>query len=201
MIRLYLIRHGETEWNKARRFQGWTDIELSDEGKSQAALLGERFKKIDVDEIYSSPLKRAVETAKAIADNKNIEIKMNENFKEINFGEWEGLTATEISQKFGSGFDEFIKYPEMGSFPGEMSFDNVTERIKRGLKEVIDGKDDKNIVIVSHGGIVRLIIKYLMGFEGEWYNKTWIDNTSVSIVEIRKNGNLMRVLNDYSHLM
>ncbi|MCQ4725060.1 histidine phosphatase family protein [Anaerotignum faecicola] len=201
MVKLYLIRHGETEWNKAKRFQGWTDIELSQEGRRQASLLGERFKKIDIDEIYSSPLKRAVETARPIADIKGLEIKTNENFKEINFGEWEGMTAKEISTKYGKSFDEFIKYPENGTFPGDISFAHVTERIKIGLRDVLDGKDDKNIAIVSHGGIVRLIIKYLMAFEGEWYNKTWIDNTSVSIVEVRKHGNLLRVLNDYSHLL
>lgn len=133
MIRLYLIRHGETEWNKAKRFQGWTDIELSEEGIRQAELLGERFKKIDIDEIYSSPLKRAVSTAKAVAKATNLDIKTNENFKEINFGEWEGLTAKEISAKFGNDFDEFIRYPENGTFPGDISFDHVTERIKKAL--------------------------------------------------------------------
>ncbi|HCT63805.1 MAG TPA: histidine phosphatase family protein [Lachnospiraceae bacterium] len=200
MIRLYLIRHGETEWNKARRFQGWTDIELSDEGVEQARLLGQRFTKINIDEIYASPLKRAVATALPIAKTKGIEIIKNENFKEINFGEWEGMTASEISAKYGKDFDDFIVAPEKGEFPGDISFDRVIDRIKLGLEEVLYEKKDKNIVIVSHGGIIRLMIQYLMEFDGEWYNKTWIDNTSISLIEIRKRGKLMRVLNDRSHL-
>jgi len=200
MIRLYLIRHGETDWNKARRFQGWTDIELSAEGAEQARLLSERFKKINIDEIYASPLKRAVATAMPIAKIQGIEVTTKENFKEINFGEWEGMTAPEISAKYGKEFDDFIVAPEKGVFPGDISFDKVTNRIKEGLEEVLNGKEDKSIAIVSHGGIIRLMIKYLMGFEGEWYNKTWIDNTSISLIEIRKRGTLMRVLNDSSHL-
>lgn len=200
MIRLYLIRHGETEWNRARRFQGWTDIELSAEGEEQARLLGERFKKIKIDEIYASPLKRAVATAMPIAKVQGIDVITKESFKEINFGEWEGMTAPEISAKYGKDFDDFIVAPEKGVFPGDISFDKVTDRIKAGFEEVLEGKKDKNIVIVSHGGIIRLMIKYLLNFDCEWYNKTWIDNTSISLVEIRKHGTLMRVLNDSSHL-
>ena len=200
MIRLYLIRHGETEWNKARRFQGWTDIQLSAEGEEQARLLGERFIKIKIDEIYASPLKRAVATAKPIAEVQGLDVITKDNFKEINFGEWEGMTAPEISAKYGKDFDDFIVAPEKGVFPGDISFDRVTSRIKIGLDEILEGKKDKNIVIVSHGGIIRLMIKYLMQFDGEWYNKTWIDNTAISLVEIRKHGTLMRVLNDSSHL-
>ncbi|MDD3570010.1 MAG: histidine phosphatase family protein [Lachnospiraceae bacterium] len=200
MIRLYLIRHGETEWNKARRFQGWTDIELSSEGEEQASLLGQRFKKIKVDEIYASPLKRAVATAMPIANVHGIKVITKEHFKEINFGEWEGMTAPEISAKYGKDFDDFMIAPEKGIFPGDYSFDKVTDRIKIGLEEVLEEKADKNIVIVSHGGIIRLMIKYLMEFDCEWYNKTWIDNTAISLIEIRKYGKLMRVLNDSSHL-
>lgn len=201
MNRLYLIRHGETAWNKEKRFQGWTDIPLSAEGEAQAEKLGKRFETISVDEIYVSPLRRAIQTAQPIAKATGLPLQPNENFKEINFGDWEGMTAKEIAAVYGDAFDTFIANPEEGTFPGEISFDHVTERIQRGLAEVLEGKDGKNIVIVSHGGIVRLIIRYLMGFTGPWYNKTWIDNTSISIVEVRpERGNLLRVLNDFSHL-
>jgi len=200
MIRLYLIRHGETDWNKERRFQGWTDLALNDNGISQAVALGERFKNTKIDEIYSSPLNRAMKTAEGISKAIGKEIILNEKFKEINFGEWEGLTASEISKKYGKDFDDFMLKPEGGTFPGEISFDAVTERVKEGLDSILKDKDNMNIVIVSHGGIVRLIIKYLMGFSGEWYNKTWIDNTAISVVEIREKGNLLRLLNDCAHI-
>ena len=97
MIRLYLIRHGETDWNTIRRFQGWTDIELNEKGLRQAELLGKRFENIPVDEVYASPLKRAVKTALPVAKAAGVELKTCEHFKEINFGAWEGKTRDEGS--------------------------------------------------------------------------------------------------------
>ncbi|MCJ7856746.1 histidine phosphatase family protein [Lachnospiraceae bacterium NSJ-143] len=200
MIRLYLVRHGETEWNTVKRFQGWTDIELSDKGIEQARRLGERFKGIAVDELYASPLKRAVKTAEPIASAKGLEIKTSEYFKEINFGIWEGRTRDELSALYGKEFDEFLLHPQEHTFPGDGSFDAVTERIKKGLDMVLDGKDNTNIVIVSHGGIIRLMIKYLLGIKEDLYNSTWIDNTSISLLELKKGGAVLRILNDTSHI-
>lgn len=200
MIKLYLIRHGETDWNASKKFQGWSDIELNKNGLEQAKLLGERFKNIKVDEIYSSPLKRAVKTAEPLAKANGITVQTNECFKEINFGKWEGLTRDEISETYGAEFDDFIIAPEIHTFPGEISFDNVTKRIAKGLDEVLKGKNDKSIAIVSHGGIIRLMIKYLLDIHEPFYNKTWVDNTSVTFIEIGKNYNLLRVFNDSSHI-
>ncbi len=200
MIKLYLIRHGETEWNKVKRWQGWTDIELSEKGFEQARLLGERFKNFDIDEIYASPLKRAYETARPFAEAKGMEIKTEECFKEINFGEWEGHTTTELSEKYGTDFDEFLKDPENMPLAGEGSFANVEKRIAEGLEKILEGKNGKSIAIVSHGGIIRIMIKYLLKIDGSWFNQTWIDNTSISLVEIHKKANVLRILNDSTHL-
>ena len=200
MIKLYLIRHGETEWNSIKRWQGWTDIELSEKGRNQARLLGERMKNMDIDEIYSSPLKRAYETARPAAEAKGMEIKTMDCFKEINFGEWEGMTSEEISAKYGKEFGEFLKNPEEMPFSGEGSFKNVEKRIDKGFEKILEGKNGKSIAVVTHGGIIRIAVKYLLGIEGQWFNKTWIDNTSITLVEIHKNYNLLRVLNDSSHI-
>lgn len=200
MNKLYLIRHGETDWNVTKRFQGWSDIELNKNGIEQAKLLGKRFQKIKVDEVYSSPLKRAVKTAEPVAQANGICVKTNECFKEINFGEWEGRTRDELSQVYGTQFDEFINEPESHTFPGETSFDIVTKRVAKGLNEVLKGKNNESIAIVSHGGIIRLMIKYLLDLNEPWYNKTWVDNTSVTFIEIGKNHTLLRVFNDSSHI-
>ena len=88
-------------------------------------------------------------------------------------------------------------------FPGNVgdgSFAAVEKRIKKGFDEILEGKDDVKIAVVSHGGIIRLMIKYLLGIEEDLYNSTWIDNTSISVVDVRKNGNILRVLNDCSHI-
>jgi len=200
MIRLFLIRHGETAWNSQKRFQGWSDIELNEKGFHQAELLGKRFENIKVDELYSSPLIRAVQTAMPIAKAQGVEIQTNEYFKEINFGEWEGKTREEIAEAFGDAFEVFIKNPQYLPFPGEGSFDNVIKRIKIGLDEIMEGKDNINIAIVSHGGIIRLMIRYLLDIKEDLYNRTWIDNTSISVVEVGRRETVLRVLNDSSHI-
>ena len=135
MNRLYLIRHGETQWNKEMRFQGWTDIPLSETGREQAQKLAWRMRDIPIDEIYASPLQRAVETARPMAQLKGLSISTMQAFKEINFGPWEGMTAQEIREGWGESFVEFMKYPEAGTFPGEGSFDQVTERILELYRE------------------------------------------------------------------
>lgn len=202
MIRFYFIRHGETIWNTEGRYQGWTDISLSSVGEKQAQLLGKRFENIDVDEIYSSPLKRAKATASEIASRKNKEIIISENFKEINFGEWEGHTVSELKEKFGEHYSKFLETPHKIDFPGEGSFGNVIKRIEIGINEIIEKnkEENKNIVIVSHGGILKIAILHLMGIDLNLYMRTWLDNTSVSVLEYRKDKFFLVSLNDKSHL-
>lgn len=205
MTRLYLIRHGETEWNAIGRFQGWTDIPLSEKGLKQAELLGKRFEhgKIPVDAIYASPLIRAQQTAKPIAEATGLPVTLNEHFKEINYGEWDGMTFQELKATYGADFMRFMKEPHKFTFPGDGSFELVTERVKLGLQEVLgEANKGKNIVLVSHGGIIRLTLFYLMGISPGLYNHFWIDNTGISIYEIWDNGRrVLKTLNDSSHLI
>ena len=198
--RFYLIRHGETDWNKGGRYQGCTNIQLNDAGREQARLLGERFKFLPLDVVYVSPLDRAVATAAPLAAAHGLTPIQDAHFREINFGEWEGMTSEEISAKYGKEFDEFLKNPEEMPFSGEGSFKNVEKRIAKGFEKILEGKNGKSIAVVTHGGIIRIAVKYLLGIEGQWFNKTWIDNTSITLVEIHKNYNLLRVLNDSSHI-
>ena len=99
--RFYLVRHGETEWNQKGIYQGWTDIPLSKEGELQTKCLGKRFENtaLKLDAVYCSPLQRAIQTAKAMADAKGLPVITDVHFKEINFGEWEGYTE-KITQTF-----------------------------------------------------------------------------------------------------
>ena len=199
MLRLYMMRHGETVWNTERRYQGMTDIELSEEGLRQAQCAAERFKSIDIDKIYCSPLKRAAATAKPIAEEKNLEINFEDGFREIFFGEWEGMTVPDLTEKYGDDYINFIKEPHNYGFPGEGSIDNVIERLKPAIDRIIEN-DEGNVLIVSHGGIIRLMLMYIMGLDNSWFTKMWINNTGISIIEIKKGRKLMLTVNDSAHL-
>ena len=199
MLRLYFMRHGETVWNTERRYQGMTDIELSEEGLRQAECAAKRFKNIKIDKIYASPLKRAMKTAEKIAAEKGLEIISEDDFREIHFGEWEGKTVPELTEKYGESYTNFIREPHKYGFPGEGSVENVINRIKPGIDRLI-AEDEGNVLIVSHGGIIRLMIMYIMGLDSSWFTKMWINNTGVSIVEIKDGRKLLLTLNDSAHL-
>lgn len=199
MLRLYFMRHGETVWNTERRYQGMTDIELSEEGLRQAECAAKRFKNIKIDKIYASPLKRAMKTAEKIAAEKGLEIISEDDFREIHFGEWEGKTVPELTEKYGESYTNFIREPHKYGFPGEGSVENVINRIKPGIDRII-AEDEGNVLIVSHGGIIRLMIMYIMGLDSSWFTKMWINNTGVSIVEIKNDRRLLLTLNDSAHL-
>lgn len=198
--RLYLVRHGETVWNSEMRFQGKTDIPLSEKGKEEARLFGERFKNKDIDVIYSSPLSRAMETAKAAAIHKNLDVIPVAELMEINFGEWEGYTALELKELYGEDYVNFMKKPFENTFPGDGTMHSVMLRATRGIKHILLENDGKNILCVAHGGVIRLLLIELFNLHSSFYSKTWIDNTGVTVIDFLERGPLLLTLNDKSHL-
>lgn len=198
--RFYLIRHGETVWNKEKRYQGWTDIELSEKGKKQAELLGKRFQNLKINAVYSSPLKRAVKTAQPIADTANLPVIIDEHFKEINFGAWEGGTVEELTQQYGKEFSDFFESPFEYPFPGEGSFAHVAERSLKGFQLLLEKHKGQSVVIVSHGGLLRVLMIKLMGMDISFYRKTWLNNTSITTIDMIDGNPLLYTLNDSAHI-
>lgn len=155
MIIIYLLRHGETEWNRLTKLQGRKDIELSDTGRIQARNVAEYFLDITPDLIYSSPLKRAYETAEIIADVNNLPkpIAVND-LMERDYGLAEGYTASERKILFPDG-----EYPEM-----EVT-ESVCNRVIKALSIIASDNNDKSIVIVSHGSAINTVLAELSNQE------------------------------------
>lgn len=200
-MKLYIVRHGETQWNKMQRWQGSVDIPLNDRGIEQASLVAERLKNNGIKKIYSSPLVRAASTAKKIQEQLNVELFYNDGLKEISVGEWEGLTTEEILEKYK---DLFLKWETIPTEEIGLGIENYTQlqlRAFNTIKEICD-KENDDIAIVSHGAWIRsLICKFLniplnnrMGFE--------ILNTGITIVDYNKDNNVFKVitLNDANHI-
>ena len=199
--RFYLIRHGETDWNKAGRYQGRTNIDLNAEGREQARLLGERFRFLPLDALYVSPLIRAVETANEVARTTGITPVTDEHFIEINFGEWEGHTIEELSEKFGSAYTDFFKDPFDHPVPGEGSFQNAMDRAIEGFNILAERHKGQNVAIISHGGLLRVMLVGLLEMGDAFYRKTWMTNTSVTMLDVMPDGRkLLMTLNDKAHL-
>ena len=143
-----LVRHGETKWNALGKFQGCKDIELSDEGIFQANFLRNRLEN-SFDYIYSSPLKRALNTANIICSNMEINTVIAPALREIDFGAWEGLTINEIKELYPDNFkiwrDDEIDSPLCG---GDLSIRLASLRAKEGILNLVNKHKNKTIIIV-----------------------------------------------------
>ncbi|WAM30642.1 histidine phosphatase family protein [Caldicellulosiruptor naganoensis] len=200
MKRFYLVRHGETDWNKYNKVQGSIDTDLNETGIEQAKKIAERLKDEKIDIIFSSTLKRAYLTAYEIKSfHPEIPLKLTDKLNEINFGEWEGLSFEELEKRYSETYKLWKESPDKTTFPGEGSLYNVMERIKSFFEEILN-ESYSNVVIVTHGGIIKLAIIYLLELPLDFYKKCWIGNASLSIVDIKEKSRMLSLLNDMSHL-
>lgn len=204
MVKIILVRHGQTVWNLAGKFQGQTDVALTEDGQKQAGLLAEHFPLDRVDEIYCSDLKRAHDTAKAIGDKFGVEVVPCEELREINFGEWESLTYKEISAKWPETMGDFWKNPAKLTIPSGESFTQVQERAMKKINEIIEANVKKGgerfVVLVAHGGINRSILTAFLGMP---INNVWrISQYNTAVNSIRIDDGMINVeyVNNTEHL-
>ena len=201
-MKIIFVRHGETEWNKLARFQGSSDIELSEVGREQAKLVGKRLRDIEISAIYSSTFKRAYETALAIRGDRDIEIMKDKRLGEIDFGHWEGMLFEDVKIKYPEEFTIYRQRPHECVIPGEGSLDKARMRAWQALNEIIELYKDSedNIVIAAHGGIIRLMIFELLNIGTEAFTSFPLYNTAVSVVEVTPERNILKLFNDINHL-
>lgn len=165
-MKVFVTRHGQTNWNALGKIQGKTDIELNETGKNQARETGEAIKNEHIDIIISSPLKRAKETAQIINKNFNVEIIDDERLMERGFGKSEGLTKDEIlalKEKHGQIYDVW-NYNANTGFNDIEKMQDFCARIYDFLDDVTEKYKDKNILIVAHGGVSVPIKCYFMQY-------------------------------------
>ncbi len=199
-MKLILIRHGETYWNKERRIQGGSsDTELSEVGLKQANLLASFLKGENVSVIVSSPLKRALDTAKAIASQHKIPVEIEAGLKEIEVGEMEGLSASSLN----TGFSQYLMrgWQEGGSgrLPGGESFVELQQRSWACIERLLAEHKDRTAVVVSHYFVILAIIFKALGLQLDCLPKFRVDTGGVSIIEFNERGPRLVLFNDTSY--
>lgn len=162
MTTIYLVRHGATEWNHDKRAQGHADIDLDAEGHRQAVAIAQDLAHLPVDAVYSSDLKRAVDTARPIAETHGLEVQIDPSFREIDQGEWTGLHVDEIQKRWPGLWGPARHYTAR---PGGESPQQVRERALAAVKRVVSGHPDGMAAIVSHGGTIRWIAAEALGYD------------------------------------
>ena len=199
-VKLILVRHGETEWNRKLKFKGSRDIELNETGREQAEKLAERLSKKEIDKIYTSDLKRAYNTGKEIAKRHDLEVEQIPDLKEISFGQWEGLTYKEIKEECEFSVDDWSKDPVNNSVPGGESLADVQTRVMPALEEIISKHQDEQIVIAAHGGVIKVLLGSLleMPLKNCWSLEQ--DNTAVNIIKFYGEQIGFKLINSTAHL-
>ncbi len=201
MTRVIIIRHGETEWNASVKYQGHTDVELSEVGKAQAVKVGERLKKEKINAIYSSDLKRAYDTGLQIAKRCRLSCITQEDLRETSFGEWEGLTYKEISSKYPKLVKKWRSDPETIKPPGGESFRQMQERVINIFNKIISKHPGETVALISHGGTIRVLLCYILGVKLKYYWKFKVDNCSITRIEIHEEkSGILCSLNDTCHI-
>jgi len=192
-MKIYVVRHGETTWNKEEVFRGRKDIPLNDTGLWQAERTGAFFSDKGVSAIYSSPLARARQTASKIGEVSRVPVKVNDSFTDMDFGPWEGLSLATVQERFPQPLDTWRNYPHRFRIPGAETLARVRKRVEKGLqKAVADGltegltngpTDGRAVVIVTHRVICKLLILHFLGVSNRFFWKIKCDPASITLAE------------------
>lgn len=204
---IYIVRHGITEWNRQERMQGHSDIPLDAEGRIQAEKISCRLAEVrpKIQQVWSSDLSRAVETAEAIARPLGIAIATTPLLRETDLGEWEGLTREDIQARGeGDKLEAYRKDPYLHRPPGGETLDSAWARMNRVLEDIRNSAPSLRIAIVGHGGSLRALIGNCLEMSPWTMRHISLDNASLSIIEESGSNEYRMIrlclLNDVSHL-
>ena len=199
-MRLYLLRHGQTEWNIEGKIQGKTDIPLNETGLRQARCLAEGMREREISAVYSSPLLRAAQTAEILAEEKGLSVSVLPEFREVDFGLWEGRSWTEVAAEFHEDFRRWEENPAEYMPTGGESRESCRERCRAAMEQILAGTVT-DAAIVAHGGILAHVADYLLRNQKE-KEEIIVKNASISIIEYDRSTEMGRLLllNDTAHL-
>jgi broad specificity phosphatase PhoE len=201
VTRLLLVRHGATTATEEGRFSGATGAELSDQGRWQAARLGARLAQQTIDAIYASPLSRALDTARIIADHCHVEPVTREELREIGHGRWEGLTREEVEEQFGDEYAAWDADPFTFAPSGGESGVAVLARALPVIRDMVTAHAGGQVLVVSHKATLRLVLSSLLGFDARGYRDRLDQSPAcLNVVDFRDpvRARLM-LFNDTSH--
>lgn len=200
MTRIYLVRHGETTWNAEGRWQGTLDIPLGEVGHQQAQALAKHLKDRPIAAIYSSDLSRARDTAELLSRAKGLEIQTDARLRELDFGVFQGLTHDEIRAKYPEEERElFVDYLDFVLPEGE-SRRAVQARVYEMWQEVVRRHPNSEVVVMSHGGPVRLLLLKLFDDQVERMLKVPLPNVSVTTITAEGDKLELEGLGETTHL-
>ena len=169
MTTILIARHGQSDWNHEKRWQGHADRPLTQRGREQAEALADRLAHIELDAVYSSDLKRARDTAAVVADSQGLELRQLPDLREVDVGSWSGLTRDEAEERFPEGFARW-RDGHPGWKDGE-TYEAMTDRVLRAVDEIAAEHEGGRVLVVSHGGPIRAMHAAALGLDVHAYRR------------------------------
>lgn len=200
MTSIYLVRHGQTAWNREEIFRGRTNVPLDETGLKQAELAGKYLKEVEIEAIYSSPLSRALETAEKIAQFHNLKVQPLEGIIDMSFGNWEGQAHQEIKKNDSETYRRWREEPHLVRLPGGESLDDVRVRSTAALEKVIPKHSGKSLVLVSHRVVCKVLICAILGLDNSHFWQIVQDPTAINLIQYRNEKYILSLMNETCHL-
>jgi len=199
MTRLIITRHGETDWNVGEVFRGRIDVGLNETGLAQAKALGHHMADLDVEAVYSSPLKRAFDTARAVAVYHGLEVSIAPDLVDFNYGSWQGMSHNDVREKYADLYHKWLTAPHKVTMPDGESLDEATERARKVADDIVAGHKG-TVVLVSHRVINKVLICSLLDLDNSHFWNIRQDVTGMTTFEYEGGQFILTGHNDISHL-
>ncbi|MDE2967351.1 MAG: histidine phosphatase family protein [Chloroflexota bacterium] len=198
----YLVRHGETDWNREGRIQGQSDVPLSRQGEVQASSLGQRLAGVSFSAVYASDLTRCMETARLVVGESGPEVVAVPELREVAYGEWEGLTFAEVEARDPAGFAErVVRRDERYSPPGGERVGEVVDRVRRFHDSVrARHGSGEQVLVVGHGGSLTALLVCLLDLPTESLLRFRLRPSGLSMVRTFDDGAVLESWNETGHL-
>ncbi|MDD5072803.1 MAG: histidine phosphatase family protein [Candidatus Omnitrophica bacterium] len=200
-MNLFILRHGESVWNKEDRVQGRKDPGLSGAGKRQAEAAGKRLKKEKIGIIYSSTLKRCVQTARIIARRTGAKIKFEPDMQEIILGVWQGKTIDEVKKLYPRSYAVWLKDPSKAGIPGWEGVPKFRKRVDRAFGSILGKDAAANVCVVTHWGVIAAHLAKT--FDADFdriFQRIRVDNCGISKISYFNGKGIIQCVNDTRHL-
>jgi probable phosphoglycerate mutase len=195
-----LVRHGQANSNVTGYYMGWSNEDLSEIGYTQVRSLASRLASLPIASVYSSPLQRTCTTATILAKPHGLEVETSDDIIEIQIGDWQGLHIDEVGQRWPELWKQSRIDPSEITLPNGESFQQVTERAIRGFDKIVAANHGKQVIIVSHEIVVKVLVAHALGVSNSIYRRFEINNASLSAIRVIDGKARLATLNDTSHL-
>src|SRR4030043_816955 len=199
MAKLILARHGETTWNVEKVFRGRADVSLDEVGIKQAELLGKYLSDWGLGAIYSSPVKRALDTANIVARYQKVSVRIAEGLTDFDFGEWQSLAEQQVRRLYPDLFNEWHNNPDKVRMSGGESLEDVRRRAVEVVNDIVS-RHQGNVLLVSHRVVIKVLICCLLGLDNSHFRNINQDVGGITIFDYVDGRFVLTRHNDTSHL-